>query len=164
MSDTEVTFRTASLVRRLLQELLHTPLAPICMVITPKCRHPPVLHSSTTTMKTIRSSAKLRFSLTQAMSSMMALGLSLEEVVTMVTINPAQMLGFADRIGALKVGYEADVSVLSDDRGRFTLRDNERTEVVADRLLRPVFCFRGGKRFNAEFANSSAGGRGIGRW
>ena len=91
-----------------------------------------------------------RFSLTQAMSSMMALGLSLEEVVTMVTINPAQMLGFADRIGALKVGYEADVSVLSDDRGRFTLRDNERTEVVADRLLRPVFCLRGGKRFDAD--------------
>ena len=91
-----------------------------------------------------------RFSLTQAMSSMMALGLSLEEVVTMVTINPAQMLGFADRIGALKVGYEADVSVLSDDRGRFTLRDNERTEVVADRLLRPVFCLRGGKRFDAN--------------
>ena len=91
-----------------------------------------------------------RFSLTQAMSSMMALGLSLEDVVTMVTINPAQMLGFADRIGALKVGYEADVSVLSDDRGRFTLRDNERTEVVADRLLRPVFCLRGGKRFDAD--------------
>ena len=91
-----------------------------------------------------------RFSLTQAMSSMMALGLSLAEVVTMVTINPAQMLGFADRIGALKVGYEADVSVLSDDRGRFTLRDNERTEVVADRLLRPVFCLRGGKRFDAD--------------
>ena len=91
-----------------------------------------------------------RFSLTQAMSSMMALGLSLEEVVTMATINPAQMLGFADRIGALKVGYEADVSVLSDDRGRFTLRDNERTEVVADRLLRPVFCLRGGKRFDAD--------------
>ena len=68
----------------------------------------------------------------------------------MATINPAQMLGFADRIGALKVGYEADVSVLSDDRGRFTLRDNERTEVVADRLLRPVFCLRGGKRFDAD--------------
>ena len=91
-----------------------------------------------------------RFSLTQAMSSMIALGLSLEDVVTMVTINPAQMLGFADRIGALKVGYEADVSVLSDDRGRFTLRDNERTEVVADRLLRPFFCLRGGKRFDAD--------------
>ena len=40
MSDTEVTFPTASLVRRLLQELLHTRLAPICMAITLKCRPP----------------------------------------------------------------------------------------------------------------------------
>src|SRR5271169_2482867 len=39
-----------------------------------------------------------RFSLTQAMSSMMALGLPLETVVPMVTRNPAKMLGLADRI------------------------------------------------------------------
>ena len=104
-----------------------------------------------------------RFSLTQAMSSMMALGLSLEEVVTMATINPAQMLGFADLIGALKVGYEADVSVLSDDRGRFTRRDNERTEVVADRLLRPVFCLSSGEH-STPICPFFRSGRGIGRW
>jgi dihydroorotase len=43
------------------------------------------------------------------MSSMMALGLTLEQVVPMVTSNPAKMLGRADEIGALKVGMEADV-------------------------------------------------------
>jgi dihydroorotase len=91
-----------------------------------------------------------RFSLTQAMSSMMALGLSLEEVVPMVTSNPAKMLGLTDRIGALKPGFAADVSVLWDDRGRFMLRDNENTEVIAQRLLRPVFCLRAGKRFDAD--------------
>ncbi|MFG1347710.1 amidohydrolase/deacetylase family metallohydrolase [Xanthobacter autotrophicus DSM 431] len=90
-----------------------------------------------------------RFSLTQAMSSMMALGLSLEQVVPMVTSNPAQMLGFSDRIGALKVGYAADVSVLDDNRGRFLLRDNEDTKVIAERLLTPAFCLRAGKRFDA---------------
>jgi dihydroorotase len=91
-----------------------------------------------------------RFSLTQAMSSMMALGIPLEDVVPMVTKNPAEMLGLSDRIGALKPGYAADVSVLHDDRGRFLLRDNEDTRVIADRLLRPAFCLRNGKRFDAD--------------
>ncbi len=91
-----------------------------------------------------------RFSLTQAMSSMLALGLSLNEVVPMVTSNPAKMLGLTDRLGALRPGYVADVSVLHDDRGRFILRDNEDNRVVAERLLRPAFCLRAGKRFAAD--------------
>jgi len=91
-----------------------------------------------------------RFSLTQAMSSMLALGLSLEQVVPMVTLHPAQMLGMSDRLGALTPGYAADVSVLHDDRGRFILRDNEDTKVVAERLLRPAFCLRAGQRFDAD--------------
>jgi dihydroorotase len=40
--------------------------------------------------------------------------------------------------------------VLHDDRGRFILRDNEDTKVVAERLLRPAFCLRAGKRFDAD--------------
>ncbi len=91
-----------------------------------------------------------RFSLTQAMSSMMALGLSLEEVVPMVTINPAKMIGLTDRVGSLTVGYAADISVLDDHRGRFLLRDNEDTKVVAERLLTPAFCLRAGKKFDAD--------------
>jgi dihydroorotase len=90
-----------------------------------------------------------RFSLTQAMSSMMALGLSLEQVVPMVTRNAARMLGAEADIGALAIGRLADVSVLHDDRGRFRLRDNEKTEVIAERLLRPAFCLRAGERFDA---------------
>src|SRR5216684_3707958 len=58
-----------------------------------------------------------KFSLTQAMSSMLALGLSLEQVVPMVTSNAAAMIGLADEIGALRPGMTADVSVLSDERG-----------------------------------------------
>lgn len=91
-----------------------------------------------------------RFSLTQAMSSMLALGLPLEQVVPMVTANPAKMLGLTDRIGALTPGFAADISVLHDDRGRFLLRDNEDTRVVAERLLRPAFCLRAGRRFDAD--------------
>jgi dihydroorotase len=85
----------------------------------------------------------------QAMSSMMALGLSLEQVVPMVTSNPAKMLGRSEEIGALKVGMDADVSVLSEKNGRFVLTDNEKNEVIAERLLQPAFCLRAGARFDA---------------
>ncbi|WGF90882.1 amidohydrolase/deacetylase family metallohydrolase [Marinivivus vitaminiproducens] len=91
-----------------------------------------------------------KFSLTQAMSSMMALGLSLEQVVPMVSCNPAAMLGRTEELGSLRIGRVADVSVLADERGRFLLRDNEDTKVVAERLLQPLFCLRGGKRFDAD--------------
>jgi dihydroorotase len=90
-----------------------------------------------------------KFSLVQAMSSMMALGLTLEQVVPMVTSHPAEMLGLSDTIGALRPGMEADVTVLTEKPGRYILSDNEKTEVVADSLLQPVFCLRAGVRHDA---------------
>lgn len=90
-----------------------------------------------------------KFSLVQAMSSMIALGLTLEQVVPMVTSNPARMLGRADEIGALRVGREADVSVIGERAGRFVLRDNENNELIAERLLQPAFCLRAGVRYDA---------------
>jgi dihydroorotase len=93
-----------------------------------------------------------KFSLTQAMSSMLALGLSIEQVVAMVTSNAAAMLGLSEEIGALRPGMIADVSVLSDERGRFLLQDNEKTQVVAERLLQPLFCLREGQRYDADAA------------
>jgi dihydroorotase len=93
--------------------------------------------------------SQAKFSLVQAMSSMLALGLTLEQVVPMVSSNPAQMLGRDDEIGALKVGREADVSVITQQTGRFILRDNEKNEVIAERLLQPAFCLRAGTRYDA---------------
>ncbi|HEY0286750.1 MAG TPA: amidohydrolase/deacetylase family metallohydrolase [Pseudomonas sp.] len=90
-----------------------------------------------------------RFSLVSAMVSMMALGLTLEQVVPMVTSNAAKLADMSDEIGTLGVGREADVSVLSDEEGAWLLRDNEGTEVIAHRMLQPVFCLRAGKRFDS---------------
>lgn len=91
-----------------------------------------------------------RFSLTHAMTSMLALGIPLDHVVRMVTTNPAAMLRLTGEIGTLKPGLAADVTVLADERGKFRLADNEGTEVFTDRLLRPLFCLRAGTRFEAD--------------
>ena len=91
-----------------------------------------------------------RFSLVSAMSSMLALGLPLETIVPMVTTHPAKMLGLENEIGHLKPGVVADVSVLHDERGHWTLRDNEGTAVRTERMLRPYLCLRAGKRYDAD--------------
>ena len=90
------------------------------------------------------------FSLASAMTSMLALGLTIEQVVPMVTSNCAAMLGMQDEIGTLRPGVEADISVLADETGRFILQDNEDTQVTAEHFIRPVFCLRAGKRFDSD--------------
>jgi dihydroorotase len=60
------------------------------------------------------------------------------------------MLGLQDEIGTLKPGVVADVSVLHDERGQWTLRDNEGNRIKAERMLRPAFCLRAGTRVDAD--------------
>ncbi len=91
-----------------------------------------------------------RFSLTSAMTAMLALGLPLTQVVRMVTCNVVDVFGLPKELGTLAIDHPADISVLHDETGRWTLRDNEGTQIVAQRLLRPDFCLRDGQRFDAD--------------
>jgi len=93
---------------------------------------------------------KVRFSLTSAMTAMLALGLPLEQVVRMVSCNVVDVFKLPKELGTLAVGNPADVSVLHDERGRWALHDNEGTQLVGDRLLRPAFCLKDGVRYEAE--------------
>lgn len=95
---------------------------------------------------------RVRFSLVSAMTSMLALGLSLEQVVPMVTVNAARMAGLPEGAGMLRVGGVADISVLNDHRGRWVLNDNEGNQAIAQRMLEPAFCLRQGERFDATAA------------
>ncbi len=97
-------------------------------------------------------SGNVKFSLTHAMTELLALGVDLAEVVAMATSNAAAMLGMSEEIGALRPGMTADVSVLADERGAWALRDNSGERVVADRYLRPLFCLRAGQRHEADAA------------
>jgi dihydroorotase len=93
---------------------------------------------------------KVRFSLASTMTAMLALGLPLERVVRMVTCNVVDVFGLPVELGTLHPGNPADVTVLHDERGRFALRDNEGTQLVAERVLHPAFCMRDGVRFDAD--------------
>jgi dihydroorotase len=90
------------------------------------------------------------FSLAIAMTELVTLGVPLVEVVKMVTTNAAAILGMEGELGTLKPGSVADVSVLSMRSGRCVLRDNKRAEVVADKLIEPLFCLRAGHYHEAD--------------
>ena len=88
------------------------------------------------------------FNLTNAMTKLLALGMTLPQIVATVTSNPAAMLRMGDSIGSLQVGREADVSVLDVLDGRFELADNSGEKVVSSGMIVPVFALRAGRRFD----------------
>ena len=90
------------------------------------------------------------FSLSIAMSELLALGMTLSETVATVTSNAAAMLGESDRLGALTPGRAADISVLDKLSGRFRFTDNSGDEMTADTLVHPAFCLREGRRYEAN--------------
>jgi dihydroorotase len=95
---------------------------------------------------------KQRFSLASAMTAMLALGLPLQHVVRMVTVNAVEIFGLPSELGTLRPGNPADVTVLHDEAGRFPMTDNEQTTVMASRLLAPDFCMVEGVRHDATSA------------
>lgn len=63
------------------------------------------------------------FDLPTCMSKFLALGLSLEEVVRAVTVNPANAIGDDMVTGSLEIGRRADIAVFELETGDFVLYD-----------------------------------------
>ena len=91
------------------------------------------------------------YSLTEAMARFMACGYSLEQVVTMVTTNPAKALKLDNEIGALKVGYEADLTVLDVVTGKWLFRDTSGTPFHGEHAFVPVQTIRAGELISPDW-------------
>jgi dihydroorotase len=90
------------------------------------------------------------FCLTHAMTELLALGMTLPEIVATVTSNAAKLLRLEDEIGSLRPGRRADVSVLEVRRGRFELSDNSGERVAASEMIVPAFALKAGQRFEVD--------------
>ncbi|NKB22733.1 MAG: amidohydrolase/deacetylase family metallohydrolase [Alphaproteobacteria bacterium] len=91
-----------------------------------------------------------RFSMCHAMTELMAMGVKMEDTIPMVSSSCAEMIGMGDELGTLGIGRTADISVLHDETGEWTLHDNSDVEVTTNRRLRPAFCIRAGEYFDAD--------------
>jgi dihydroorotase len=90
------------------------------------------------------------FSLHQAMSELLALGVPLVDVVRMVTSNAAVLLGLEGQIGTLAPGAAADVSVVRLERGDWTVRDAGGAELRIAERIRPDFALREGVAYKSD--------------
>jgi dihydroorotase len=84
------------------------------------------------------------FDLPTCMTKMLALGMSLREVVSAASARPAAVVGLTDGTGSLAVGAAADVAILGMDTGTFTLADVHHRTITSSRRLRSVTTIFGG--------------------
>jgi dihydroorotase len=90
------------------------------------------------------------YGMTVTMSKFMALGLDLKQIVEMSTSNPARALSLEDRIGSLRPGLDADVSVLELLPGTWKLGDSEQQTIELTRLVTPSMTIKAGQLIPAN--------------
>lgn len=90
------------------------------------------------------------YSLPVTMAKFMALGLNLKQVIEMTTINPARAIREENRIGSLKPGMEADVSILEILSGTWELEDAEQQTIKATTMLAPSMTVKSGQLIPAQ--------------
>jgi len=91
------------------------------------------------------------FSLVVTMSKFLALGLSLDQVIEMTTINPARALGEEQQRGSLRLGMPADISLLEMTEGDFIFSDRRAGDTrKGKRLLVPKLTLKSGVEIEAQ--------------
>lgn len=84
-------------------------------------------------------------SLPMTMSKMLALGVTVEDVIEQVTGNPATVLGEKDKLGTLKVGTSADISILKLEEKPMIFRDKYGNQVSGNQKFVPMGTIIDGK-------------------
>ena len=79
------------------------------------------------------------------LSKFMALGLDLKTVVAAATMNPAKAMGMADRIGTLKPGAAADVTICELRQKHMLFTDKAGNSHTGEQVLVPVMTIHNGQ-------------------
>ena len=85
------------------------------------------------------------FSLPFIMSKFIAMGMSLEQVIDCVTINPANVLNLHDGTGTLTVGKKADVAIIKVLEKDVEFGDHQGRSILGHQLIKPVATIKEGE-------------------
>jgi dihydroorotase len=85
------------------------------------------------------------------MSKFLNLGFTLEQVIAMATINPANVIGRVDGLGTLKVGAPGDVSILQLVEEPVTFVDTLNNQRRGTRWLGATDTVRAGRPFGRPY-------------
>ena len=81
------------------------------------------------------------------LTKFLSLGLDLDHIIALSTINPASVIGWQDRLGRLEVGRDADVAVLQIVNEATKLRDSVGGEMTAEQRIAVRWTIRQGEVF-----------------
>ncbi len=84
------------------------------------------------------------------LTKFLALGLNLDQIIAMCTINPAVVIGWQDRLGSLEVGRDADIAVLQIVNEPTKLRDSVGGEMTTEQRIAARWTIRRGEVFQGS--------------
>jgi dihydroorotase len=84
------------------------------------------------------------------LTKFLALGLNLDQIIAMCTINPAAVIGWQDRLGSLEVGRDADIAVLQIVNEPTKLRDSVGGEMTTEQRIAARWSIRRGEVFQGS--------------
>ena len=94
--------------------------------------------------------------LTWVMSKFLGLGFTLEQVVTMATVNPAKVINRMPKLGALQIGAPGDVAIMELVEGPVSFVDTRNNRRDGKAYLKPVQTVTAGvpfgRPYNSPFA------------
>jgi dihydroorotase len=90
-------------------------------------------------------------SMVEMMTRFLGLGFTVDQVITMCTMNPAKAIGEGDRLGSLAVGRQADVSVLELRQGEWVVYDVLGTALPVETCFVPALAVKRGNVFAPEW-------------
>jgi dihydroorotase len=96
-------------------------------------------------------------SMTEMMTRFLAMEFTLDQVVAMSTINPANAIGEGNRLGTLEVGRQADISVLGIEEGDWVVHDVVGGSKKTEKAVVPVLTVKKGQVFEAGWGPRSWG-------
>ena len=96
-------------------------------------------------------------SMTEMMTRFLAMEFTLDQVVAMSTINPANAIGEGTRLGTLEAGRQADISVLGIEEGDWVVHDVVGGSKKTDKAVVPVLTVKKGQVFEAGWGPRSWG-------
>ena len=85
------------------------------------------------------------FSLPNLMSRYICMGIPMEHVVRMSTVNPAKLMKMEEQIGCLSEGARADVAIFDWVDYEQIYRDWKGSQFIADKLLKPEMTIKDGQ-------------------
>lgn len=115
--------------------------------VTEKCLQQTFLPDTISTDLSARQLQGPVFDLPTMLSSFLCLGLDLDDVIRMATINAAHVFDFGLELGTLRPGREADIAIFELREGTVVFMDDDGGKRTGNQKLIPVAVFRSGKCF-----------------